>query len=94
MRAREKIVVVASLHSVFFLLSNLFGKRLVKIVVHGVSQRHGAAHYNVEHSSIVVCIYSFNDLVGVFLRRSSKTFHNICFLLFILHLLRFLAVGQ
>ena len=76
MRAREKIVVVAVLHSVFFLLSNLFGKRLVKIVVHRVSQRHRTAHYNVEHSSVVICIYSFDDLVGVFLRRSSKTFHN------------------
>ena len=94
MRAREKIVVAASSHSVFFLLSNLFGKRLVKIMVHCVSQRHGATHYNVEHSSIIVCIYSFDDLVGVFLRRSSKTFHNSLFLLFILRLLRFLAVGQ
>lgn len=76
MRAREKIVVVAVLHSVFFLLSDLLRKRLIQVMVHCVSQRHGAAHYNVEHSSIVVCIYSFNDLVGVFLRRSSKTFHN------------------
>ena len=71
MRAREKIVVVASLHSVSFSLPDLLGKRLVKIVVHRVSQRHWTAHHNVEHSSIIVCIYFFNDLVGVFLRRSS-----------------------